>query len=146
MRLLKAMVLAVLLLGLSVGLSACGVWGKTPPQVIVERAIATQLAQTQQALIEQLAPSIPQTPNFKLTQVKVVERDLVEPGDSPVYRVRGAYRAAIALPSRQVKEDSIFEIYLQSEVQPAPETGKAITTWYLVKSTAPGWSRTALPG
>jgi predicted small lipoprotein YifL len=135
------MVLTVLLFGLS----ACGSLGPVPPQAVVERAIATQLAQTQQALIEQLAPSTPQTPNFKLSQVKVAERDTVEPGDSPVYRVRGTYRAVIQLPSRQVTEDSVFEIYVQAEMPPASSQSNA-PIWYLRRPSVDGWSRMALPG
>jgi hypothetical protein len=141
MKWLNAIVLAVLLLGLS----ACGSFSKQPPQAMVERAIATQLAQTQQALIEQLAPSVPQTPNFKLSQVNIADRQSIQTGPTPIYRVRGAYSAVLQLPSRQVKEDSVFDIYLQSEVQPATDNGKPLN-WYLVKPTDAGWQRTPLSG
>ncbi|MEM8810387.1 MAG: hypothetical protein AAGF01_30610, partial [Cyanobacteria bacterium P01_G01_bin.38] len=98
-----------------------------PPQGVVERAIATQLAQTQQALVEQLAPKTPHTPNFKLSQITVDTRETLE-GDHR-YRVRGTYQATIKLPGRQVKDSSVFEIY----VEQAPTVSKdSPEQWYLL--------------
>ncbi|MEM8807727.1 MAG: hypothetical protein AAGF01_17040, partial [Cyanobacteria bacterium P01_G01_bin.38] len=65
----------LLVISITLCLSACQVLAKVPPQGVVERAIATQLAQTQQALVEQLAPKTPHTPNFKLSQITVDTRE-----------------------------------------------------------------------
>ncbi|MEO1402027.1 MAG: hypothetical protein AAFV72_12365 [Cyanobacteria bacterium J06635_1] len=117
----------LLVISLTLCLSACQILAKVPPQGIVERAIATQLAQTQQALIEQLAPQTPQVPNFKLSQVKVDSRDLLD--DSHRYRVRGTYQAAIKLSTRQIKDSSVFEIYVEQEPAVSKDTPEK---WYLI--------------
>jgi CDP-diacylglycerol pyrophosphatase len=124
--------------------SACQGFGQMPPQTVVELAIATQLAQTQQSLIIHLAPQTPQTPNFKLRHVKVTDRETLKPKDqpSPIYHVQGSYQALIQLPSRQVKEDSIFNLYLQPEKDQETQA----TQWSLVKPSATGWERVLLEG
>ncbi|MEO0457892.1 MAG: hypothetical protein AAF152_15105 [Cyanobacteria bacterium P01_A01_bin.114] len=124
-RLLKLTLASCLILCLS----ACQVLAKVPPQGIVEVAIATQLAQTQQALVEQLAPSTPHTPNFKLSQIKVDGREALPEGDNPRYRVRGTYQATIKLPGRQVKDSSVFEIYVEQEPAVSKDSPEQ---WYLI--------------
>ncbi|MEM9904890.1 MAG: hypothetical protein AAF921_07700 [Cyanobacteria bacterium P01_D01_bin.44] len=117
----------LLVISLTICLSACQVLAKVPPQGVVERAIATQLAQTQQALIKQLAPKTPHTPNFKLSQITVDTRETLE--DDHRYRVRGTYQATMKLPGRQVKDSSVFEIYIEQ----APAVSKdSPEQWYLI--------------
>ncbi|MEO0539402.1 MAG: hypothetical protein AAFZ80_00905 [Cyanobacteria bacterium P01_A01_bin.105] len=134
------------LLCLLLGLWSCGVSEEQPPQTVVERAIALRMAHVQQQLITHLAPSTPQTPNFKLRQVIVTHRHLLETlGDT--YQVNGTYEAIIQLPSRQATEAGPFEVYIQTEID--RETDPVTTRWYLAEpgtesSDEPSWQRTAL--
>jgi hypothetical protein len=126
-------------------LTACAGFTPEPPQAIIEQAIAIQLTEIQQNLIIQLAPKIPQLPNVKLSQV--IEREQMQAGSEPIYRLRGSYHARIQLPSREVDESSLFEIYLQ-KASTGDATQSTADHWYLAKPTDPdrlkNWQRGAL--
>jgi hypothetical protein len=128
-------------------LTACAGFAPEPPQSVIEQAIAIQLAEIQQNLIIQLAPKMPQLPNVKLSQVKVLEREQLQSGQEPVYRLRGSYQAQIQLPSRDVQDSSLFEIYLQ-KISDLEEPGSASEHWYLTSLNSSNslqtWKRGAL--
>ena len=128
MRLLRVFGLILLICSL-LYLSACQTLTGMPPQAVVERAIAAQLAQTQQTLIEQLEPQTLQIPSFRLSQVKIDVRESLPSTDNPRYRVWGTYQAKVKLPSRQAKQNSVFTVYIEQE----PATAKnSPDRWYLL--------------
>ena len=111
------------LLSLVLLLQACSPFGNVPPQLIVERGLALKMAQSQQALITQLAPKVPQLPNFKLRQVEITLRE-VQGND--LFHVQGTYQAIIQLTSRETKQSGPFDLYI------ARETTEDTVSWFLV--------------
>ncbi|MEM9809414.1 MAG: hypothetical protein AAF959_29545 [Cyanobacteria bacterium P01_D01_bin.56] len=111
------------LLSLVLLLQACSQFSVVPPQSIVERGLALKMAQTQQTLMTQLAPKVPQLPNFKLRQVEVTLR---EPQENEVFHVQGTYQAIIQLTSREKKESGPFDLYI------AREKTEDTVSWFLV--------------
>ena len=151
----RRLLLGGVLLCLLVGLWGCGGRAEVPPQAVVERAIALRLAHVQQRLIAHLSPAIPQTPNFKLRQVIVTDRQPIQSADPTlqnIYQVNGTYEALIQLPSRQTTESGQFEVYVQTDIDDT--TDPATTRWYLAEPNDTGlqpyrfeagaWERTAL--
>lgn len=111
------------LLSLVLLLQACSQFGTVPPQSIVERGLALKMAQTQQALMAQLAPKVPQLPNFNLSQVEVTLRETQE---NDVFHVQGTYQVTIQLTSRETKEAGPFDLYI------ARKTTEDTVSWFLV--------------
>ncbi|MEM8611885.1 MAG: hypothetical protein AAGF93_07690 [Cyanobacteria bacterium P01_H01_bin.105] len=104
-------------------LQACSSFDTVPPQSIIERGLAIEMAQTQQALITHLAPKVPQLPNVKLRQVEVTLR---EPQENDIFHIQGTYEAIIQLTSREKKEAGPFDIYI------AREKSEETVSWFLV--------------
>ena len=110
-------------IGLVLLLQACSQLGTVPPQAIVERGLALKMAQTQQALMTQLAPKVPQLPNFKLRQVDV---SLRESQANDIFHIQGTYQAIIQLSSREAQQSGPFDLYI------AKETTEDTVSWFLV--------------
>ena len=106
-------------------LQACSRLSTTPPQAIVERGLALNIAQIQQTLIAHLAPKVPQLPNFTLRQVDVTQREEQTPG---IFHVQGTYQAVMQLTSRKKIESGPFDLYL------AKEQTEDIVSWYLMSN------------
>ncbi|MEL6327663.1 MAG: hypothetical protein AAFQ61_12270 [Cyanobacteria bacterium J06626_23] len=123
------------------GLWSCGGPTEVPPQAVVERAIALRMAHVQQQLITHLAPTTPQTPNFRLKQVTVTRRQPLQTPEN-TYQVNGTYEAIIQLPSRQSLNSGDFELYIRAESDSSTEP--AATRWYLAEPSDTGWQTTAL--
>ncbi|MEM7795937.1 MAG: hypothetical protein AAF579_15980 [Cyanobacteria bacterium P01_C01_bin.118] len=104
-------------------LQACSSFSAVPPQSVIERGLALKMAQTQQLLINHLAPQVPQLPNFKLRQVDVTLR---EAQDKDVFHIQGTYQAIIQLTSREKKESGPFELYI------AREKTEETVSWFLL--------------
>ena len=140
---------------LLLALWGCSGIAETPPQTVVERALAVRIAHIQQQLISHLRFNVPQTPNAKLRQVTITERrpvtlpvqtpaadsDSIYGSDS-IYQVTGTYDALIQLPSRQAEESGDFEVYVRAEIDDTVEP--VITHWYLLEPDDTGWQQTAL--
>jgi len=108
---------------LAVLLTACGVAGAAPERQLVERAIALQLSQTQQALNQQLRL---QPNDIKISHVTITEQTPLVIEDFRAYRVRGSYTLTIKRAKRQVTQPkNSFEVYLQRQKE-----GK---TWRLAR-------------
>ena len=112
----------ICLLGLALLLQACSSFGSVPPQSVIERGLALEMAQTQQTLIAHLAPKIPQLPNVKLRQVDVSLRE----AQGDVFHVQGTYQAIIQLTSQEKKQSGPFDLYL------AREKTEDTVSWFLV--------------
>ena len=132
MKFLARTVLPVLLV---LCLTACGL-SDEPSKSLVRSAIALQLNQTQQELVQQLAAygrpankPLTLSREFSLGRVKIGQQDRLVVADLPTYRVRGTYDLTLSLPKRAVKqEDNDFEVYLQRQ-----QEGK---TWRLLRPDA----------
>jgi len=104
-------------------LTACGVAGATPAPQLVERAIALQVSQTQQALNQQLRL---QPNDVKISRVKITEQTPLAIENLRGYRVRGSYTLTVKRAKRQVTQpQNFFEVYLQRQKE-----GK---TWRLAR-------------
>ena len=106
-------------------LQACSRLSTTPPQAIVERGLALNIAQIQQTLIAHLAPKVPQLPNFTLRQVDVTRREEQTAG---IFHVQGTYQAVMQLIGRKETESGSFDLYL------AKEQTEDTVSWYLVSN------------
>ena len=111
------------LLSLVLLLQACSSLSSVPPQSVIERGLAIKIAQTQQALINHLAPKVPQLPNFKLRQVEVTLR---EAQDNDIFHVQGTYQAIIQLANREEKEAGPFDLHI------AREKADDTVSWFLL--------------
>lgn len=111
------------LLSLVLLLQACSSFGAVPPQSVIERGLATKMAETRQMLIAHLAPNVPQLSNVKLRQVEVTLR---EAQDNDVFHIQGTYQATIQLTNREAKEAGPFDLYL------AREKTEDIVNWFLL--------------
>mgnify|MGYP001795163189 CR=1 FL=1 len=106
-------------------LQACSRLSTIPPQSVVERGLALNIAQTQQTLIAHLAPKVPQLPNFTLRQVDVTRREEQTAG---IFHVQGTYQAVMQLIGRKETESGSFDLYL------AKEQTEDTVSWYLVSN------------
>jgi hypothetical protein len=99
---------------LSLVLVACGGRPKTS---VVEQAIALQVAQVQQTLVQQLYRKTTPPPDVSISQVKVDQRRSLIIEGKPGYQIQGTYRLVLNFPGgRKVTEpDNAFDIYLQAE-------------------------------
>lgn len=137
-------VTGLLLAGLAMALTSCGVLNQVPPDQAVKLAISQQLTQTQQIITQGLGqPSAAEfEPTFKIKRLAISEREKLSGpalqaalGDAltnrlsgDVYRVRGTFSAALTARPRQTQ--SPFEVYLS----PDPQASDAeVETWYLLK-------------
>lgn len=117
--------LAITLAFVLATLTACGaVVG--PPHDLVERAIALQFSQTQEELMQVLAPNTAQFPPFTIKHVRVTDQKSLKIDDLRSYQLQGTYDISLDFPDRHVtKRDNPFEVYLQRQVE-----GK---TWRLAR-------------
>ncbi len=103
-------ILAVILASL---ITACGSNNLTPSNQIVRRAIALQVAQTQQELSQQLRLK---SPNLKVDRVKVTSQKPLTIQSLRAYQVQGIYDYTLKLSKRTVtQKDNPFEVYLQRQ-------------------------------
>ena len=105
-------------------LTACSVSIGGPSQPLVKQAIVLQLQQTQAALNQQLRLDLQPT-DLAIKHVVITERTPIAIEDLKAFRVRGTYKATTKLPTRQISEQSPFEVYLQRQKE-----GK---TWRLAR-------------
>lgn len=132
---MKFLVRRILPVLLALGLTACGV-GSEPSKQLVRAAIALQVNQTQQELVQQLASygrsadkPLSLSRDFSLGGVKIAQRDRLTVAGLPTYRVRGTYNLTLSLPKRSVKQpQNQFEVYLQRQ-----QEGK---TWRVLRPEA----------
>lgn len=138
--------MAVLLMGLLIGLSSCAAFASVPPDAAVRLAIAQQLTHTQQTLAQNLGFESTPAPNFKIDHLTIQSREKLNPSEfsrndipGDLYRVRGTVETALTAPALNAKatvqQNSPFEIYLAS--QPQTQDVKAtdkVQTWFLVNS------------
>ena len=131
-RFLAKRILPVLL---ALCLTACGL-GSEPSKQLVRNAIALQVNQTQQELVQQLASygrsadkPLALSRDFSLGGVKITQRDRLTVAGLPTYRVRGTYNLTLSLPKRSIKQpQNEFEVYLQRQ-----QEGK---TWRVLRPEA----------
>ncbi|GAX34071.1 hypothetical protein [Nodularia sp. NIES-3585] len=109
----------VILVGL---LTACGSIGLLPTTELVEKAIALQVAQTQQQLNQKLDLDFQ---GFEIKGLKIRQEQPLTLQSLPAFRVRGTYNLILNLPKRQLTQlQQPFEVYLQIQ-----QEGK---TWRLI--------------
>jgi hypothetical protein len=116
---------AIIAIVMVVLLSSCSISG-SPKQILVKRAIAIQVSQTQQALTQQLYSGSSQPPEFEIDRVHITKRQPLKIQDLVSYRVQGTYDLTLKFPNRRVSQrENPFEVYLQRQIE-----GK---TWRLVQ-------------
>jgi hypothetical protein len=135
------MVRAILAVILMVLLSACG-GSSGPNSQLVRQAIALQLNQTQQELVQQLR--LDQPPKFEIQRVAIAKQEPLKIQDLPAYRVQGTYDLTTKLPTRQIKQEkNPFEVYLQRQqegktwrlARPEIDSNESVSAWstYLIQ-------------
>jgi N-methylhydantoinase A/oxoprolinase/acetone carboxylase beta subunit len=103
-------ILAAILVGL---LTACGM-GNAPDRALVEKAIATQVRQTQQELSQQLFRGAVALPEARLSRVTIQDRHRLSIENRTAYRIRGTYDVTLEQLKRRVTQrQNPFEVYLQ---------------------------------
>ncbi len=123
----------ILIAVLAVGLTACSAFGIGPGNGLVRRAIAQQLNQTQQTLIQELdidgqstTQPRPVAPKFRIGWLAIDQREAFSVQQLPTYRLRGRYNLLLTESNRMVQQkQNAFEVYLQRQSQ-----GK---TWRLLR-------------
>ena len=101
---------------LAIYLTACGLINQGPSKPVVENAIALQFSQTQQEILQLLAPKANQPPTFTISQVKIAHQAPVSILDTRGYRVEGTFNLKLNLSTRQVSDQKMpFEVYLQPQ-------------------------------
>lgn len=111
----------VLLVGL---LTACAAVGPLPSKQLVERAIALELAQTQQQLSQQLRLDADST--VKIDRIRIAKESPLLIDDLQAFQIQGTYNYTLTLPKRQIsRQDNPFEVYLQRQ--------KEAKTWRLAR-------------
>ncbi|MBD2500391.1 hypothetical protein [Anabaena azotica] len=114
-RLFLTAVLLILLVG-------CNNIGLLPTSELVQKAIATQLEQTQQQLNQQLDLNFQ---GFEIKHLKIRQEKPLTIQNLPAFQVLGTYDLTFQLPNRQLtKLQQPFDIYLQIQ-----QEGK---TWRLL--------------
>jgi len=117
--------LAIILAGL---LTACGV-RDLPNTAVVRKAIAMQVATTQQEISQQLRLK---PPKVKVDRVQIKTQDPLSIQNLTAYRVEGTYDFTLKLRNRNVvQKDNPFEVYLQRQSE-----GKI---WRLAQQKEAGW-------
>lgn len=102
------LIISLILLGL---LTACTTSVLTPPSQLVQKAIALELAHTQQQLNQQLDLDFQ---SFEINQLSIRQEQPLMIENLPTYRVRGTYDLTFKLPKRKLTQrNKSFEIYLQ---------------------------------
>jgi hypothetical protein len=91
-----------------------------PKTTVVERAIALQFRQTQAELSTLLRPDDSAPPDFRISHVKVSDRQSLIIGDLKSVRVQGTYDVTLTYPdrrlnSRVVQRQNPFEVFLQQQ-------------------------------
>lgn len=130
-------ILSVVLVGL---LTACNGGNGLPNKNLVRKAIAIQVAQTQQELSQHLKLSLPKSA-LTIDQVDIAERTPVTVQGLPTYRVKGTYDFTLKLTQQKATQrDNPFEIYLQRQregktwrlaQQQSAEDGTTWVTWLI---------------
>lgn len=94
-----------------------------PEGEIIQKAIAMQIAQTQQGIGQQLNAS---RPDAEVSQINVKKIEPVVVGTLPTYHLKGTYNLTLILPRQKVtQKNNRFDLYLQRQIE-----GK---TWRLLK-------------
>lgn len=100
--------ISLILLGL---LTACTTTVLAPTSHLVEKAIAFELAQTQQQLSQQLDLDFQ---GFEIHRLSITQEQPLTIQNLPTYRVRGTYELTFKLPKRRLTQpQKPFEVYLQ---------------------------------
>ncbi len=90
-------------------LTGCGARG--PENKIVQKAIALEFQQTQEALSQQLHTKVPK---FKIKNIVVAEKEALRLGGLVAYHLQGQYDADVKFPGkRYAQTDYSFDVYLQ---------------------------------
>jgi hypothetical protein len=111
-------------------LTACRFVTSTPNELLVRQAIALQLNQTQQELIQTLKLERP--PKMEIDRLRINDRQLLSIDDLPTFQLSGTYDLRLQLPTQPVKRpNQPFEVYLQLQSE-----GK---TWRLLRPLDTGW-------
>jgi hypothetical protein len=106
------MILAIFLASL---LTACGVNSAFPNTQIVRKAIALQVAQTQQKLSQQLRSDLGSA-KVEVDRVRITNQKPLTIQNLTAYRIEGTYDVALKLPKRKVtQKNNPFEVYLQRQ-------------------------------
>ncbi|AFZ35364.1 hypothetical protein Sta7437_1806 [Stanieria cyanosphaera PCC 7437] len=136
---LLSWVLKILLLGaIAVLFSSCS--HRTPPEElapnnqIIKSAIAFEIAQTEQALAQQLETSLP---DLKITNIRVEQLEPIYIANLPTYHLQGKYNLKLKLPRRQANQtNNLFDLYLQRQVD---ERELSVTSQEEVEQTPDLW-------
>ncbi len=99
--------LMIILIVFLTGCSSSGLNNK-----LVEHALALGVQQTQQQLNQQLNLGLQ---GYEIRHLKVQGREALTIQNLPAYRVQGTYDLALKLPSREVKQQKSFSVYLQRQ-------------------------------
>lgn len=111
---LKWVMQVLLAVVVSVGLTACSM--APPGNQLIERAIAMQVAETQQELTQELRLNADQPPEFEIGRVVVTEQQPLTIQDLPAFHLQGTYDLTLKLPKRQVtQQQNRFDLYLQRQ-------------------------------
>ncbi len=91
-----------------------------PNTTVVERAIALQFHQTQAELSTLLYPDDATPPDFRISHVKVSDRQSLMIGDLKSVRVQGTYDVILIYPDRRLtprigQRQNPFEVFLQQQ-------------------------------
>jgi hypothetical protein len=100
----------LLMIILIVLLTACSSSGLS--NKLVEHALALGVQQTQQQLNQQLNLGVQ---GYEIRHLRVQGREALTIQNLPAYRVQGTYDLALKLPSREVKQQKSFSVYLQRQ-------------------------------
>lgn len=105
----------LILIGILLGiLTACGSLGTVPSNQLVQKALAIQLAQTQQQLNQQLKPVAPI--KIEIARFKITSKQPLVGQNLPIYRVQGKSDLTVQLQKRRIKQQQKpFEVYLQRQ-------------------------------
>lgn len=138
----QSLIFKVILLTFLVGfLSACSVSfsisGWEPSRSIVQQAIAIQLQQTQDKLIQELQLSQP--PKLKINQLIINFLEPLKIENLPSFHLKGTYELDIQVPDRPeiIQPKNSFDIYLQRQKE-----GK---TWRLARQEGKNWNTYFVP-
>jgi PBP1b-binding outer membrane lipoprotein LpoB len=94
-----------------------------PEGEIIQKAIAMQIAQTQQGIGQQLNAT---RPDAEVSQINVKKIEPVVVGTLPTYHLKGTYNLTLNLARQKVtQKNNRFDLYLQRQIE-----GK---TWRLLK-------------
>lgn len=108
------LIVVILLMGL---LTACSAGG--PGRDWVEKAIALQLQETQQALGNLLYNDPASVPEFTIRRIKITQNTPFKTKQQMLYRVNGTYDIKLVFPDHETTQRyNPFEVYLQYQ----PET------------------------